>query len=248
MSYAIGLAANADNASAVLAADRNFPACHITLPSPTLGHIGLLPGVPPPYWGKGLHQRKGDVLFADGHVEKSYDAIYQPECIVPEYLVYPDVKASPAASVDEHLSWIYGNPSPTVVAQQHFSSPASAANPANPQQGRLISSSRASRLMPDVSDGGGNATVNPLRTQAVEPARANRVPLVGQVLTHTAAATATDLPGMPALDSHLGKTSRNVISWVYLVLLLLFLLWLSFKMRREWKRWRQRLPTDTVKP
>jgi prepilin-type processing-associated H-X9-DG protein len=76
LSYAMGLVADPNIPMAVLAGDRNLPSCHVCTPNPTLGRLQISLLGPPPYWPPNLHSRKGDILFSDGHVEQSYDAIF----------------------------------------------------------------------------------------------------------------------------------------------------------------------------
>jgi hypothetical protein len=45
---------------------------------------------------------------------------------------------------------------------------------------------------------------------------------------------------MSNFDRRTMKVFQYVFGWGYLLLLLLFLLWLAFKLRREWRRWEQR--------
>jgi prepilin-type N-terminal cleavage/methylation domain-containing protein/prepilin-type processing-associated H-X9-DG protein len=93
LSYLIGLVPNANLPGAILGADRNFPACRESPPGPTIGYFIAYTNAQP-RWPMGSHERKGDLLFADGHVDESYDAILPSERSVTEYVVYPDVKAS----------------------------------------------------------------------------------------------------------------------------------------------------------
>ena len=92
LSYAVGLPADAGNPRAILAADRNLPACHRQPPGPTIAYLYVTNLPPPPYWPAGLHEGRGNLLFADGHAEESYDAIFPAETSVAEDLVFPDVK------------------------------------------------------------------------------------------------------------------------------------------------------------
>jgi prepilin-type N-terminal cleavage/methylation domain-containing protein/prepilin-type processing-associated H-X9-DG protein len=92
LSYVIGLKADPNLPGAILAADRNLPANSIS----GMMDIVSIPPTGKPYWGFGLHQRKGNVLFSDGHVEESNDAIAPSEQTVAEDLVYPDVPPSTA--------------------------------------------------------------------------------------------------------------------------------------------------------
>jgi hypothetical protein len=134
------------------------------------------------------------------------------------------------------------------MGKQNSPNQASSAVAAHSTQGNSISSNRPASLMSYAPNGrsvAGDAFTNSPKTdQAVETTRTNR--LVGEVETSTNTATAMhdDLPGISSLDRRPVKISRNGFGWVYLLLLLLFLLWVSFKLRREWKRlhqwWRER--------
>jgi prepilin-type processing-associated H-X9-DG protein len=95
LSYLVGLPPIGAPPGAILAADRNFPACRHSPPGPTIGYFT---NVPPPRWVPGLHGRKGNVLLADGHVEKSHDDMVLSEYTVLEFVVFPDVNASAAYS------------------------------------------------------------------------------------------------------------------------------------------------------
>jgi prepilin-type N-terminal cleavage/methylation domain-containing protein/prepilin-type processing-associated H-X9-DG protein len=103
LSFDIGLKADPNIPNSILSADRNLPACYSGLPpNPTILHLpDLDPSGPPPYLGQApywlntLHGRNGNILFADGHVEQSFDAIYPKEITVLEDLVYPSVKDLP---------------------------------------------------------------------------------------------------------------------------------------------------------
>jgi prepilin-type N-terminal cleavage/methylation domain-containing protein/prepilin-type processing-associated H-X9-DG protein len=99
LSYDIGLKADPNIPDSILSADRTLPACCFLPPNPTIVHLfdpdpsGPPPYLgPSPYWGEGLHERKGNILFSDGHVEESYNAIFPKEITTLEALVSPDVK------------------------------------------------------------------------------------------------------------------------------------------------------------
>ena len=87
LSYDISLKADPGIPSAILAADRNLPGCPIV----TSQDIIHIPHPFPAGWGLNLHEGKGNILFSDGHVEESYNAIVLSEESVAEDLVYPDV-------------------------------------------------------------------------------------------------------------------------------------------------------------
>ena len=89
LSYVIGLKADPSIPGAILAGDRNFPAC----PKPGYWEILHIPcPVEWKHWGRTLHERKGNMLFSDGHVEESYEAIIASEETIDQDLMYPAVK------------------------------------------------------------------------------------------------------------------------------------------------------------
>jgi prepilin-type processing-associated H-X9-DG protein len=89
LSYVIGLKADPSIPGAILAGDRNFPGC------PKPGYWEII-HIPCPtewkHWGQMLHERKGNMLFSDGHVEESYEAIIASEETVDQDLMYPAVE------------------------------------------------------------------------------------------------------------------------------------------------------------
>jgi prepilin-type N-terminal cleavage/methylation domain-containing protein len=90
LSYVIGLKADPNLPSSILAGDRTLPASPIT--SGRTPTILTVPPVFPHPWGRLLHQHKGNLLFADDHVEESNDTLAPAEETVAEDLVSPDVE------------------------------------------------------------------------------------------------------------------------------------------------------------
>jgi prepilin-type N-terminal cleavage/methylation domain-containing protein/prepilin-type processing-associated H-X9-DG protein len=261
LSYAIGLVVDPINPMAVLAADRNLPGPAGHAPnSTTFGHLPFVN--PPPYWPPGLHSRKGDILFADGHVEESYDAIFLSETTVDEDFVRPDVQKIrgnfpsvgnaggggtggmpvqnspqfPAVNAD-------GTPVPPVIGHQENSSKAGAANANRPAPSNSNSSNQPAS--PTLVDLNGRSvarnflTASPTTNQSADAPQTNRAAIAVHFATNTTAAT-NDEAGMSNFDRRTMKVFQYVFGWGYLLLLLLFLLWLAFKLRREWRRWEQR--------
>ena len=93
LSYDIGIIRDQNDPRLILAADRGLPAS----PLPGYTEILHIPNAPAVLW-KGVHNRYGNVLFADGHVDVSNDGLVPAEELVPEDLVYPDVIATFLAS------------------------------------------------------------------------------------------------------------------------------------------------------
>jgi prepilin-type N-terminal cleavage/methylation domain-containing protein/prepilin-type processing-associated H-X9-DG protein len=258
LSYAIGLVADPNNPMAVLTADRNLPSCHACTRNPTLGRLQTDLINPPPYWPPDLHSRKGDILFADGHVEESYDAIFLSELTVVEDAVYPDLKGSTGYA---QTGGQPASPSPASIASQPI--PSGNQPGAGPAQG--ASSSGASVLPNNVSTPN-SAPISPtkpsdsVRIHSTIPSTSatgisqsnllqspstnqylNIVPQTNRVLqtaTNPVAATNDD-SGMSLFDHKVVKTFHDLFFWWYLLVLLLLLLWLIYKITREWQR-RQR--------
>jgi hypothetical protein len=251
LSYAIGLKANPLLPGAILAADRNFPGMFM-IPNLTIGMIPALPE----HWGTALHQREGNVLFSDAHVEESFDVTLPSEETVAEYLVYPDVKAtngfSPTGGTGGTSSQNYssipsanvtGTPSQPVFKNQESPNQAvSAANNSSTRADYSAAASQPARPEPLVFNSqsvpGNFANVTLVTTQVAVVPQTSSVAAV-QTATNTVAATNDDL-GMSVFDRRIVKIFRNVFGWGYLMLLLLFLLWLWFKLRREWRRRQKR--------
>jgi len=215
LSYAIGLPADAVNPRAILAADRNLPACHRQPPGPTIAYLYVTNIPPPPYWSVGLHKGKGNILFADGHAEESYDAIFPSETTVAEDLVYPDVKIS---GISTNSAQPNGSADPNNSPSPNQSVPPAAAGSREPSAPPNLSAPSPAKV--SVAD---------------QPPTNNLKPI--PVATNAVVATDFD-SGMSAFNRQLVKIFQLVFGWVYLLLLLLFLIWLFLKLRREW-RWRQ---------
>jgi len=217
LSFAIGLPADAGNPRAILVADRNLPACHRQPPGPTIAYLYVTNIPPPPYWPVGLHEGKGNILFADGHAEESYDAIFPSETTVAEDLVYPDVKLGGISTSS--------NPPNGSAAPNSSPSPNQSVPPAT-------AGSRKLNAPPNLS-----APIPAKVPVADQPPTNNLIPIPSA----TKAVVAVDFdPGMSAFDRRLVKVFQLVFGWGYLLLLLLFLIWLFLKLRREWRRRRHR--------
>ena len=111
LSFDIGLKADPNIPNSILLADRNLEACYLHSPNKTILHLpdpdpsGPSPYLlQPPYWPNELHGGGGNILFADGHVEESSDAIYPKEITVLEDLVYPSVEGLPMSGGQSAVS------------------------------------------------------------------------------------------------------------------------------------------------
>lgn len=254
LSYVIGLKANPLLPGAILAADRTLLEGWPGSPNPTIGRFTTF-GTN--YWEGSLHEKGGNVLFSDNHVEESFHEIV-PDVTVDEDIVFPDVKATNGFSPEGGTGGAGGqnnfpassakvvvSPSTSVSISRQIPGKVSPARN-SPARGNSIganspaaSSSSSSSSVPNaqiVSTNSSNAIS--VVARVAEAPQTSSVAIV-QITTNTVAATDDD-PGMSAVDRRIVKIFRNVFGWGYLLLLLLFLLWLWFKLRREWRRWEQR--------
>jgi prepilin-type N-terminal cleavage/methylation domain-containing protein/prepilin-type processing-associated H-X9-DG protein len=246
VSYVIGLLTNSINPGAILAGDRNFPACPsiyweiVYIPCPVIYK----------HWNPLLHERKGNMLFADSHVEESYDAIIASEETVPENLVYPDVMptnqffnktfdggASGQNNFPSPSANVTVSPSPPVSNSQQFtgkvSSPKISPAPGNSASANNSAAPAAAvfniQLVP-----GKLSTANPLTPQVTVISQTSSV-AVFQTATNTVTSADND-SGMSSFDLQTVKILRKVFGWGYFLLLLLLLLLALLELRRRSRR------------
>ncbi len=254
LSYDIGLKADPGIPGAILTADFGLPADFLNPSRSTIIHIPTI--VPHPSW----HRCLGNILFSDGHVEESYDAIVLSQETVAEDLVTPCLaclNGSPIVGgtgggtggmppqnnpISSPVNTV-GTPPPPAVSSQKFSSQSGIANTNRPASGNPNNSNQPTNPMSvgfDVRSGAGNFSPAGSRTTQAETApQTDRAIVSVQIATNTIAAT-NDTAGMSSFNRRAVKFCQYVFGWGYFLLLLLFLLWLYFKLRREWKRWQQR--------
>ncbi|HLH53789.1 MAG TPA: prepilin-type N-terminal cleavage/methylation domain-containing protein [Verrucomicrobiae bacterium] len=246
LTYEIGLKADPSIPGGILTSDFSLPGIYLD-PQQTVLHIPY--PFPNPSWG-GF---PGNILFSDGHVEKSRDSIVLSQESVAADLLVPCTACATAGTRLQYPSMYTtlagptsGTSSPAAVATKGFVNQASAANAGDSTPGSSLVSKRPASVMSQVSNGRSIATDSSsngaMASPLVETRQTNRLVAMAAISTNTAAATNDDLAGLSSFDRRVVETSRKVFRW-YLVLLLLFLLWLSFKWLRERKRpqqpWRQ---------
>jgi prepilin-type processing-associated H-X9-DG protein len=252
LSYLIGLKADSLLPGAVVAADRNISHIWFDTPNPTIGRLYQSPSKVN-YWIGSLHEKGGNVLFSDNHVEESVQKIF-PEGTVAEDIVFPDVKATNGFSPEGGAGGASGqnnfpassakvvaSPStPISISQQIPGKVSPAGN--SPARGSSIganspaassSSVFNSQLVPTNSSHGISVSARVAETPQTSSVA------VFQTTTNTVAETDND-SGMSSFDLQTVKILRKVFGWGYLLLLLLFLLWLWFKLRQEWRQRQQR--------
>ena len=272
LSFVIGLKADPNIPNSILSADRTLPACYSGLPpNPTILHLpDLDPSGPPPYLGQApywqlpnqLHGRNGNILFADGHVEESFDAIYPKEITVLEDLVYPSVKDLPmpggqsavssTATVTQPSYPNRGLPNPyqapasgssgyfsanSVPRSTPNNATASSANPRLYAQNSTSSGVNNSRsTFPQNNLPGDNW--NEATQQISQASRQNITSETGATLAATANAAEPSLKEQAAQAASESWQATSWLLWLLLLLLLICLIarWLD----RRWQRTRSR--------
>src|ERR1039457_1249942 len=256
ISYVIGLKADPNIPDAILAADRNVPSCR----EDELGYIPT-PLYPPPWdWNFELHELKGNMLFADGHVEESRDALVVSEEAVAERAVVPHMPPSTTYPSAGPVSGpgTGGSTSPTGSSNGN-PSPQLSFNSAQPRPtASPIGGSRL--LLPAVSSGNqsngvGSNAIPKMIGQLLMPsgiALASRrdfsKPGTAPVDTQNPPAATENVPAamgegavaandpnrfMSPLDRHIASSLQHIFLWGYLLLLLLLLLYVAYKL---WQR------------
>jgi prepilin-type N-terminal cleavage/methylation domain-containing protein/prepilin-type processing-associated H-X9-DG protein len=268
LSYDIGLKADPNIPSAILAADRNlagccFPEDRTIIQLPDLDKSGPPPHLgPPPYWDAQLHVRKGNVLFSDGHVEESYDAVYPKQITLMEDLVRPSVKQSEitgglnaSSAKNPNSTPVYpdinqpnGNPAPTSGSSGSF--PANGVALSTPRSAAASSANSRTYAQNSTASGINNPRStfqqknptgdnwNDATQQISQASRQNITPETGGTLAATANVAELSLKEQAVYAAHESWEATSWILWLLLLLLLLYLLarWLD----RRWQRTRAR--------
>jgi prepilin-type processing-associated H-X9-DG protein len=270
LSYDIGLKADPNIPSAILTADRNLSGCDFPegctiIHLPNLDKSGPPPHLgPAPYWDAELHIRMGNILFSDGHVEESYDAVYPKQITLTEDLVRPTATESIATGGKSDSTGfadgtapshpVYNQPNAHQTPASSFSSssspnstPASpsgaSASPASPRtfaQNSTASGINNSRsVFPQNNSTGGNWND---ATQQVGHAN-GRIIAPGAGVTLAAGANIEE-PTLQATAMQAFRESWQATSWLLWLILLVLLLYLlarALDNRRQRSRAKKRL-------
>ena len=234
VSYFVGVKAEFSAPESILAGDRNLTAN--SSPNPSILHGAADNRM---WWTRELHQFKGNILFADGHVEEWNNAMLATGAgaqLAGADLVMPTSPAIPGAPVPGHPG--YGATGPGVAGYQNYSgaspvaetpppmaSPAPAPAPARAQNSLSGTQQRSGRDAAGQPDLAGTNSPSPVATNA--PGR-------GRItVTEMDLETAT-------FDQRLVIILRRVIIGFYLLILLILVLWyLLSRWQRAQRRNRQ---------
>jgi len=240
LSFDVGLPTDANNPAVILAADCGLPA------RATNG--GTLRYLPAPNWQQwsGAHGQSGNILFADGHVDLSHDAIVQSEEAIGGVLAYPSVKdmvligrtgsgggsgsggsSAPASSAGAGVST--AAPQPALGSGQSFVPPASsspaaasASGPANHPPGNPLASARSNGHSDLHSPAGGQALME------LPNAAAPRT-LVATNLQAAVSGPVDVKSIMSPPNQRIAHVLRNVLGGSYLLVLLLLLIYATYR-------------------
>ena len=231
LSYFIGVDSTFDKPESILAGDRNLVTNAWSQPT-ILGYGGASSLS----WSWDMHQHKGDILFADGHVEQWNDYSFgagangvpgNQKFFLPT--VTP-VDGNSYANASQGSGYSGGGPgSSTSGNAQSFSGNSS------PSAQQSVSS--RNNQQPTLSDNMNNRLGS--RAANSEPARpsdSGNIPTAASAASSAVSAPA-DPDGMSDFNRNLTRTLRHAVAWGYFWLWLLLLLYLAY---RYWKWQRKR--------
>ena len=178
-------------------------------------------------WSASLHQNKGNLLFADGHVEeaKSFTLAGGPSS--QNNLFIPSVKSAVASAPPVFASEKSSNNNNASAANPNRNNPDAANGTNAPARSQPASSASQTIAL------GRGAAADAVVTPAGSPT-GNAAPV--QATTNLVATTDDDAFGITFSHHWPAKFFRFLIGWGFLLWLLLFLLWLAFTVWRHWRR------------
>jgi prepilin-type N-terminal cleavage/methylation domain-containing protein/prepilin-type processing-associated H-X9-DG protein len=245
LSYEIGLVTDPNNPNAILACDRGLPA------RPLCGHNSILhiPALFPCPWD-GLHNRLGNILFSDGHVEESNDKMVPAEETVAEDIVRPDVDGTsmtggqsslPNSTVSTMPSYSGDNNQPTAgqsYAQNNsgLASGSTSVNsdPSSPNRAPVSSTKPAGSYQQS-----NLPQQTPRPAYWVDDSQTNHTvwPVASSAKKMPTAVKNADEPPVSAMFAQAARESWEATSWLlWLILLFLLLVLLARWLDRRWQR------------
>jgi prepilin-type N-terminal cleavage/methylation domain-containing protein/prepilin-type processing-associated H-X9-DG protein len=238
VSYFVGVNSTFDKPESILAGDRNLATN--SYQDPTILQIGPVSRL---QWTWEMHQSKGNVVFADGHVEEWNDASLNTaasQSSTNQSFFLPSViealNSSPGGYGGAGSSPPYTS-SPSSPSQ---SAPSFSTSNTGQPMSAIPSQGSPSNQMPHYSSASGNISNEMSSTEAAPTASASTTEASPDHSGDVAAATPSEdaAPGMSSFDTHLMKTMQHTFEWLYLLLLLLMLMYLAYKIR-QWLRKRE---------
>jgi len=230
LSYFVGVKSSFQDPGSILAGDRNLTATPFTNPAVLHGSADTRWS-----WTQELHRYKGNVLFADGHVEEWNNAALATGTgsqLADADLFMPVTKSDTNYAGPTYAS--YGNaynagpgsgmsPPPPTPPPTPPSMAASGSQPVRMPAGPIEHSARFGQMA--AAPAGSPITLALTKTNSTGTNAYTDSP--GAI-----AAGRMDLPA-PTFDQRVVKTLRRIILWTYFLVLLIFLLLLALKL---WQR------------
>jgi len=250
VSYFVGVKAVFSKPDSMLAGDRNLTAN--SLPNPSILHIEA---DNPLRWTWELHQFKGNILFADGHVEEwNNTALVEAgsqqagaDLFMPTILPVPNASAPAFAGYGNNSG---ANPGITAPRRPSASPAAPSGAPASPPVNPVASSGTPA---PPLANPANSSPGSRGRFTQNTPGRSGTQSLPEAAGANPTDSFSTNAPGggtvtpeatdsaTPTFDQRVVKILRRVIIGFYLLILLILLLWLLFAWwRRSHRRKMQR--------
>jgi prepilin-type N-terminal cleavage/methylation domain-containing protein/prepilin-type processing-associated H-X9-DG protein len=246
LSYVIGLKANPLVPGAILAANRTLLQGFLDFPNLTFGRFTTF-GTN--YWEGSFHEKGGNVLFSDNHVEESFHEVV-PDVTVAEDIVFPDVMptngflpeggaggASGPNNFPALPAKVEVNPSTPVSFSWQIPGKVSTArnNPAhgNSTGANGSAASSSSVLDSQLAPTNSSNAISVLAQFAETPQTSSSS--IFKTATNTVT-TADSNSGMSSFDLQTVKILRKVFGWGYFLLLLIFLLLALLELWRQSRR------------
>jgi prepilin-type processing-associated H-X9-DG protein/prepilin-type N-terminal cleavage/methylation domain-containing protein len=248
LSYFVGVQSTFDKPTTVLAGDRNLTTN--SFDQPTILQLGQWSDLG---WTWELHQFKGNVVFADGHVEQwNNHGLASAESSSPFYqsLFLPSVAPGtelqsangPSGSGSTGSSGTSSGPGsagsappyPNSPATERWASSPSGAPGANAASSPSPESSPAEQPMPSLS---GSSREQLYATETLSQAQSPDQSLVtvGKPPGTTDVVIAVQDPnaGMSDFDRHMTAVMQNDLLWLYILICILVLLYLFYRVLRR---------------
>ena len=252
LSYILGLKADPNIPQSILAADRGLPCCI----DPFLKIKHIPPPIFPTHWD-GVHNGSGNILFSDGHVEESYDAILQSEESVAELIFYPSVQETATTGWQSASTGMpngpasgypaYNQPNPNQPPDSGLSgSPPANGTPTSPNDAPSSPAQPAAIAQDSTKFASGNSHLYPSKQTSLNSNWDEATQLTNQAVWRIVspetklAAMATVNPREPSLKERAAQAAREswkATSWLlWLMLLLLLIISMARWLDRRWQR------------
>ncbi len=249
VSYFAGVNGTFDKPGSILAGDRNLATN--SFQNPTILQISPVSKLS---WTWELHQFKGNVLFADGHVEEWNDASLNAasgQSPANQNLFLPSVILTPYMPSGGYTGSGSGPP--------YEGAPSSPTQPGASSSGTSSGQSMSTVSLPQttqpspmpqspVTENNQSHEAAPLQTEPESSSSATETSQTASGVVATAVPSAGDDSGMSPFDRHLMKTMQHTFEWLYLLLLLLVLMYLAYKWRQRAHRKEARLREMSRQP